>query len=93
MLGYFVTFFPSLSPLQVLFLYGIKLTNATFAAIVHQAIPIFSFGIEVILGRETPTLITFGGLGLAISGAIIMSLDDNGGFGGGDASIHGTRII
>jgi drug/metabolite transporter (DMT)-like permease len=69
---------------QVLFLYGVKLTNATVASIVHLTLPLFAASLAIGFGMEQFRALTGVGIVLAVGGAMIMKgMDDSGSGGGG----------
>lgn len=67
---------------QILFLYGVKLTNATVAAIVNLTLPLFAAAIAVGLGMEPFRSMTGAGIVLAVGGAMFMKAADGVSHGG-----------
>jgi drug/metabolite transporter (DMT)-like permease len=57
---------------QTLFLYGLRHTTAVNATILVTTIPVFTVLEAVITGRESPSALKFGGIGLAAGGAIYL---------------------
>jgi drug/metabolite transporter (DMT)-like permease len=57
---------------QTLFLYGLKHTTAINATILVTTVPVFTVLGSVIIGREPPSVLKFGGIGLAAMGAIYL---------------------
>ena len=55
---------------QTLFLMGLRLTSPVSAALLAVTIPVFTAVIAVLLGRERPSLRTFGGLAVALVGVL-----------------------
>jgi drug/metabolite transporter (DMT)-like permease len=55
---------------QTLFLMGLRLTSPISAALLAVTIPVFTAVMAVALGRERPTVRTFGGLFIALAGVL-----------------------
>src|SRR5690606_27107160 len=59
---------------QIFFIYGLSITSPINSAIVMISNPVIVFILTVILFRERVTALKFGGLGLAVSGALLILL-------------------
>jgi drug/metabolite transporter (DMT)-like permease len=57
---------------QTLFLYGLQHTTAINATILVTTVPVFTVLGSVLIGREPPSLLKFGGIALAGMGAIYL---------------------
>lgn len=57
---------------QVLFIFGLSFTTAVNTSILISAIPVFTLGIAVLLGREETTRRAIAGIALAGAGALVL---------------------
>ena len=76
---------------QTLFLAGLSLTSAHVAAILITAVPVFALAGAIVVGRERATAAKFAGIGLALTGALLVVGGE--GFAGAMKSFLGDLLI
>jgi len=76
---------------QTLFLGGLSLTSAHLAAILITSVPVFALAGAIAVGRERATAAKFFGIGLALSGALLVVGGE--GFAGATKSLVGDLLI
>ncbi|MGE0640651.1 MAG: DMT family transporter [Thermoanaerobaculia bacterium] len=76
---------------QLLFLSGLSLTSASSASVLMPSIPVFTAGAAVILGLERWSWPRFGGVTLAVLGALVLL--DPGHLESGTRAVLGNSLI
>jgi drug/metabolite transporter (DMT)-like permease len=76
---------------QTLFLSGLAFTTVQAASILVTSIPVFAVAAAILMGRERPSAMRVGGIGLACAGALLVVGRE--GFAGTHQSLVGAVMI